>query len=152
MKFGDTKEGTMGVRVPTVLDLKQTSAKKGGNIVNADGDRDGKTWGKQAPWVDYHGRWMAKWSASPCSIIPAASAIRPIGTSATTACLPPIPFGLHDFKEGRKEPEGEYMLPAGETLTLRYRFLFHKGDEAEAKIAEAFEAYSKEKPADAEAK
>ena len=36
-----------------------------------------------------------------------------------------------------------YELKAGERLKLRHRFLFHKGDEKAAKIAEAFEVYAK---------
>ena len=52
------------------------------------------------------------------------------------------PFGLHDFKNV-KDPIGAYTLPAGESMTMRYRVIFHPGDEKDAKIAEAFDVYSK---------
>ena len=52
------------------------------------------------------------------------------------------PFGLHDFKGSQDKDEGAYTLPAGETLSLRYRFLFHRGDEKSAGVAEAFQAYA----------
>jgi len=147
VKFGDTKEGTMGLRVPTAMDLKQTMGKKGGNIVNAGGDRDGNTWGKQAPWVDYFGKidgetvGIAMLNHPSSFRYPTYWHVRDYGLFAAN------PFGLHDFKKLEK-PEGEFTLPAGESITLRYRFVFHKGDENEAKIAEAFEAYSKETPAE----
>ena len=34
-------------------------------------------------------------------------------------------------------------LKPNERIKLRHRFIFHKGDEKDAKIAEAFEAYAK---------
>ncbi|HEY2839882.1 MAG TPA: PmoA family protein [Pirellulales bacterium] len=152
VKFGDTKEGSMGVRVPTALDLTQLDKKKtGGNIVNANGIRDKETWGKAAPWVDYHGKLddemvgIAMLNHPSSFRYPTYWHVRDYGLFAAN------PFGLHDFTQAN-EHEGDYTLPAGETVTFRYRVLFHKGDEQQAKLAEAFEAYSREQPADAEAK
>jgi hypothetical protein len=54
------------------------------------------------------------------------------------------PFGLHDF-QGGKDIDGSHTLSAGDTMTLRYRILFHRGDEKSGKVAEAFAAYAKEK-------
>jgi hypothetical protein len=39
---------------------------------------------------------------------------------------------------------GAVTLKKDETIKLRHRFIFHKGDEKAGKIAEAFEKYSKE--------
>ena len=52
------------------------------------------------------------------------------------------PFGVRDF-EGRK-PDGSYTLQPGESMTFHYRLLFHKGDEKQGRIAEAFAEYSAE--------
>ena len=52
------------------------------------------------------------------------------------------PFGYSFFKS-TDENNGAYTIPSGETLTLRYRVLLHKGDEKVGKVAEAFEAYAK---------
>lgn len=54
------------------------------------------------------------------------------------------PFGVHDFRNTKNRQEGEFTLPAGESITLRYRFLFHTGDERQAGVAEAFDAYAKQ--------
>ena len=50
------------------------------------------------------------------------------------------PWGLGDFSGGKET--GEHTLKKGESLTLRYRVIFHQGDEKEGKIAEAFQEYS----------
>ena len=52
------------------------------------------------------------------------------------------PFGLHDFNPARKEGAGNHEMKQGDKFTLRYRVIFHKGDEKEGKIADAFQKYS----------
>ena len=49
VRFGDTKEGTFGLRVPTSMDV---DAGKGGRIINSEGLSDTKAWGQPAAWVD----------------------------------------------------------------------------------------------------
>ena len=51
------------------------------------------------------------------------------------------PFGWRDFT-GSKTTDGSYTLPSGESITLRYRVLFHKGDEKAARIGEAYAKYA----------
>jgi hypothetical protein len=51
------------------------------------------------------------------------------------------PFGVHDFTGGKGN--GDHALQAGESFTLRYRVLIHKGDEKEGQVAQAYEAYAK---------
>jgi hypothetical protein len=141
VRFGDTKEGTMGLRVPTAMDALQISDKRG-EIVNSEGDKDRAAWGKQAAWVDYHGKLdgdlvgIAILNHPSSFRYPTYWHVRDYGLFAAN------PFGLHDFKGSADKEEGAYTLPAGETLSLRYRFLFHRGDEKAGGIAEAFDAYS----------
>ncbi|HWH67976.1 MAG TPA: PmoA family protein, partial [Candidatus Sulfotelmatobacter sp.] len=53
LTFGDTKEGSMAVRLAETMRLK---GKVGhGHIVNSAGVRDDQTWGKRADWCDYYG-------------------------------------------------------------------------------------------------
>jgi len=74
--FGDTKEGTMALRVRPELNLKQ--AKGGppatGQYLNDSGDRDAAAWGKPA-----------------ASTTRQTSGIRPAGTPATMDSSPPTP-------------------------------------------------------------
>src|SRR5206468_1606674 len=58
LTLGDTKEGTMAIRLAETMRLKPNKANTGkptGHIVNSEGVRDDDTWGKRAKWVDYYG-------------------------------------------------------------------------------------------------
>ncbi len=55
--FGDTKEGSFGIRVAESMKVETTPA---GSIVNAEGLRDGEAWGKVSNWVDYTGQIEGK--------------------------------------------------------------------------------------------
>ena len=51
--LGDTKEGTMSLRLAETMRLKGKTGR--GHIVMSTGVRDEETWGKRADWVDYYG-------------------------------------------------------------------------------------------------
>lgn len=56
------------------------------------------------------------------------------------------PFGQHDFEGLKDRPHaGDYTIPAGGSLTLRYRFYFHEGDEKNAKVADYYADYAAKK-------
>jgi len=139
VRFGDTKEGCMGVRVPGTM---KVDSGKGGRIVNSHGQTDKEAWGKQAPWVDYHGPvdgqavGIAMMNHPSSFRFPSYWHVRTYGLFAAN------PFGLRNFKGGGHD--GTYVLPAGEEMTLRYRILFHRGDEKSGKVAEAFSTYAEE--------
>ena len=54
------------------------------------------------------------------------------------------PFGVHDF-EKKPAGTGELVVPKGETLTFRYRFYLHRGDEKEGRVADRYREYIEEK-------
>ncbi|HEV3023561.1 MAG TPA: PmoA family protein [Pirellulales bacterium] len=138
--FGDTKEGTMGVRIPTVMDL---ASEKGGHIITSEGLTDRTAWGKPASWVDYHGPidgaqvGIAVMNHPSSFRYPTRWHVRDYGLFAAN------PFGLREF-EGNERLDAAHTLPAGESIGLRYRFVFHQGDEKAARIAEAFADYAQE--------
>lgn len=139
--FGDTKEGSMAIRVPTVMDV---DSKQGGRIVTSEGLTDKEAWGKPARWVDYHGPvggevvGVAIMNHPSSFRYPTTWHVRTYGLFAAN------PFGLHDFTASAGV-DGAHTIPAGGTMTLRYRFLFHRGDEKQAGVADAFATYAKEK-------
>ena len=51
--FGDTKEGTMAIRLTPTLRLRGDVAQ--GHILTSAGRKDKEAWGKRAKWVDYFG-------------------------------------------------------------------------------------------------
>ena len=47
------------------------------------------------------------------------------------------------MKSVAKLEDGTFELKNGDSFALRYRVIFHEGDEKSAKISEAFEAFAK---------
>jgi hypothetical protein len=141
VKFGDTKEGTMAVRVAGTM---KVDAKLGGRIVNSEGQVDGDAWGKRAAWVDYHGPVDGETVGIAILNHPTSFRFPTYWHVRTYGLFAANPFGWHNF-EGSNDVDGSYTLQPGESITFRYRFLFHKGDEKQAKVAEAFAAYAGEK-------
>jgi hypothetical protein len=137
--FGDSKEGTFGLRVAENLSV---DAKQGGVIVNSNGQTNGTAWGKAASWVDYHGSLNSEKIGiailnHPGSFrYPTFWHVREYGLFAAN------PFGLKDFS-GDSKKNGSYTIEPGKSISLRYRVLFHRGDEITGKISEAFSNYSK---------
>jgi hypothetical protein len=136
--FGDTKEGSFGVRVASSM---RVDSKQGGKIVNSDGLTNAAAWGKPAAWVDYHGPVDGEVSGIAILNHPASFRFPTHWHVRTYGLFAANPFGLSDFTAGKSK--GQYTLPAGETLHLRYRVLLHSGDEQTGGVAEAYEAFAK---------
>jgi hypothetical protein len=144
--FGDTKEGSMGVRIND--EFKLTAPKSDGVVTTSDGAiakapaKDNlPMWGKHADWHDYSGSVDGKMVGiaifdHPGNSVRAAWHTRAYGLMAAN------PFGRSSFP-GLK---GELVkLAKGEHLKLHYALLIHKGDATEAKVAERYAAFAKEK-------
>lgn len=160
--FGDTKEGTFGVRLPSpaALTAKKSNSNWGGRILDSNGNEDGETWGKRASWVDYVGP-AAKFLEgdelanelkkgkdakdfplttvgiavldSPSSwAFPSWRHVRDYGLFATN------PFGQKDFEPYNPDADGSKKLKRGEKLFFGYRVLIHDGDLTAAEIDAAF--------------
>lgn len=139
--FGDTKEGSFGIRV---ADTMSVDAKKGGRIVNSQGQTDSDAWGKPAAWVDYHGPIAGQTVGIAILNHPSSFRYPTHWHVRTYGLFAANPFGLHDFYGNKKDVDGASTLEPGESFTLRYRVLLHKGDENEGQIAQAFERYANE--------
>jgi hypothetical protein len=134
--FGDTKEGSFGVRVAGTMSV---DSKLGGSIVNSRGEVDDAAWGKQAEWVDYYGPVSDKTVGIAILNHPDSFAFPTRWHVRTYGLFAANPFGVHHFVGG-DATEG-VKLAAGEKLSLRYRLLLHSGATDEAKIGEAWERY-----------
>jgi len=138
--FGDTKEGTFGVRVAGSM---KVDAKQGGRIVNSLGQTDRETWGKSCPWVDYQGPVDGKTVGLAIFNHPSSFRFPSYWHVRTYGLFAANPFGLHNFK-GSSEEDGAWTVKPGEPMTLRYRVYLHLGDEKEGEVARAYAAYAKE--------
>jgi hypothetical protein len=139
VKFGDTKEGSMGVRVAQTMEV---DGKQGGKIVNSEGQTDREAWGKRAAWVDYHGPVDGQTVGVAILNHPTSFRFPTYWHVRTYGLFAANPFGWHDFTRS-DDQDGSHALAPGESITLRYRFLFHRGDEKLGKVAKAFAAYAK---------
>lgn len=137
--MGDTKEGSMAIRLAPTMRLKGTVGK--GHIINSEGVTDGNTWGKRASWVDYYGPveggivGVAIFDHPDNPRHPTWWHVRDYGLFAVN------PFGIHDF-EKKPAGAGDMVIPAGQSVTFKYRFYFHKGDEKQGKVAEHYNQYA----------
>lgn len=146
--FGDTKEGSMALRLAETMRLKpnkENIGKPSGHIVNSEGVRDADTWGKRAAWCDYYGPVEGKILGAAIFDHPSNPRhptwwhVRDYGLFAAN------PFGQHDFEKLPDKTAGQIVIPAGKSVTFRYRFYLHEGDEKAGKVAERYAEFSKMK-------
>jgi Methane oxygenase PmoA len=135
--FGDTKEGMFGLRVASSMDVTR---KPGGRITNAEGLTDAAAWGQPSAWVDYTGPLAGRTVGiailnHPDSFrYPTTWHVRDYGLFAAN------PFGWHDF--GMKTG-GDHTIPAGQSITFRYRVILHEGKTDPANLTAAFQGYAR---------
>jgi hypothetical protein len=145
--LGDTKEGTMAIRLAEKVRLapnKFNEGKPTGHIVLSTGVKDQETWGKKAAWCDYFGPvdgktvGVAIFDHPGNPRHPTSWHVRDYGLFAAN------PFGLHDFE---KAPvgAGNLTIPAKKSITFKYRFYIHEGDNQQAKVAERYADYTGKK-------
>ncbi len=142
--FGDTKEGSFGVRVNDQIRL--TAKGEHSQLVNADGKSGEKdVWGMLSDWCDYSGDIDGKRAGiaifdAPTNKPRAAWHSRGYGLMAAN------PFGRAASGFPARKGEIELVkLAKGEHLKLRYGIYLHAGDAKDGKVAEAFEQFSKMK-------
>lgn len=153
--FGDTKEGSMAIRLPLWMTPPHKQGKNvhGGKgvIVNAEGIRETDatqkksdvTWGKKSAWVDYHAPKDGKVYGVAMFDHPKNPRHPTWWHVRSYALFAANPFGKHDFENLKDQPKaGDLTIEAGQSVTFRWRFYFHTGDEKTAKIAERYKEYA----------
>ncbi len=146
--MGDNKDGTMAIRVAQWMTLPHKYQKKdvpgAGHYVMATGLRDAAAWGTRAAWCDTFAERNGKTYGIAIFDHPQNVRHPTWWMARDYGLFTANPFGQKDFEVAAKHPpgKGDYTIPAGGTLTLRYRFYFHMGDEKAAKVAERYADYS----------
>lgn len=142
--FKDTKEGMFGIRVARQLELpsegegtlidvhghpatvKEMSNKEiSGSYRSSEAVTGGAVWGTRAKWMELYGNIgdekisliIADHPENPS--YPGYWHTRGYGLFAAN------PFGVKDFTRG--EEELNYVIPAGESITLKYRVIVSSG-------------------------
>jgi hypothetical protein len=145
--MGDNKDGTMALRLAQWMTMphKVRGQETGGtgHIVAATGVRDAAVWGKRADWCDYHAEHGGKTYGVAIFDHPQNLRHPTWWMTRDYGLFGANPFGWHDYENLRNEPhKGDYTIPPGGSLTLRYRLFFHLGDESAAHVAERYADYA----------
>ncbi|HEV3262208.1 MAG TPA: DUF6807 family protein [Gemmataceae bacterium] len=140
LTFGDTKEGSMGVRINDALREEHG----GGKIENAQGKTGERTcWGRLSAWCDYSGTIDGKAVGlamldDPANPYPACWHSRGYGLMAAN------PFGR--ARSGFPDMRGKtdlVKLDKGQHLRLRYGLLIHPGDAKAGHVAAYYKRFAK---------
>jgi hypothetical protein len=142
--FGDTKEGSMGIRINDAIREQKGKDKGPGKLENADGKvTEKECWGQQSGWCDYSGPIDGK-------IVGLAIFDDP--KNEPKACWHARGYGLMAANPfGRKvagfpavkDKEELVKLDKGAHLKLRYGLLIHSGDAKDGKVAEHYKEFVK---------
>lgn len=139
--LGDTKEGTFAIRMAESMRNKQPKNQPGlGHLVSSRGDTDGAVWGKRAEWVDYYGPVNGKTYGIAILDHPANPRHPTWWHARDYGLFAANPFGVHDF-EKKPKGTGDLKIPAGQSITFRYRVILHPGDATTANIAGRWTEY-----------
>lgn len=137
--FGDTKEGTMALRLTPTLRLKGDVA--AGYARNSQGDEGGGVWGKRAEWVAYAGPIDGRVMTVAIFDDPTNHAHPTWWHARTYGLFAANPFGAHDF-EGKPAGTGNMRLTAGESVSFRWRILLREGGVEVGEITDAYAAFA----------
>lgn len=137
----DDKEGAWAIRTIPTLRLEGPVAK--GTAINSEGQSGKDVWGKRADWVDYYGPDRAGNEVGIAMLDHPSNLRHPTWWHARHYGLVTAnPFGQEHFEKGVPEDAGKYVIHNGDSLTFRYRTIFHRGNVTDAGIAEAYHRFA----------
>ncbi len=145
--LGDNKDGTMALRVAQWMTLPHKYQGKqlpgAGHLLTSTGYKDGEAWGKRADWCDYSAPHGGKVYGIAIFDHPQNLRHPTWWMARDYGLFGANPFGRHDYEGLKDQPHiGDCTIPAGGTLTLRYRFYFHEGDADAAQVAARYADYA----------
>ncbi|MFO0935093.1 MAG: PmoA family protein [Gemmataceae bacterium] len=142
VEFGDTKEGSFGIRVHD--SLRMTLKGGDGMLTNSAGKKGMKdVWGLPADWCDYSGTVNGKAAgvaifAHPGNPIPSLWHARDYGLLAAN------PFGRKASGfPAAKDRTDLFKIEKDKNATFRFAIFAHDGDVKSGQVAEAYEAYAR---------
>src|SRR5438445_13757671 len=116
--------------------------KKGGYIVSSEGLENEAAWGMPARWVDYTG--PVDGQTVGITVMSHPTSFRPVPRwhVRTYGLFAANPFGEKDFPKSDKTKQGAYTIKKGDSLTLRYLVLLHRGKTNGAELERAFREFA----------
>jgi hypothetical protein len=157
VKFGDTHEGSFGVRVAAFLEepapayvplgkgetARPTEPKRTGLISNSNGlQTEEKVRSKRANWADYSGESNGEKAGIAIFDHPGNPRHPTYWHTRGYGMFAANIFGVRTF-ENNKSLDGSLSLEPGKELRLRYRVIIHPGDTVSAGIQKLYDEYAK---------
>ncbi|MEI9893840.1 MAG: PmoA family protein [Chthoniobacter sp.] len=146
--FGDDKDGAMAIRVPETMRVdkpkvkgEKTVPKGDGHIITSEGKKDLEAWGTRGNWCDYYGPVEGKTAGIAMFDNPQNPRHPTWWHVRTYGLFAANPFGQAQFEKLPDKTAGAFQVPAGQSVTFRYRFYFHEGDTDQAKVADHYNDY-----------
>jgi hypothetical protein len=139
--FGDTKEGSFGIRINDSITEKTGK----GKLENADGQVGEKAcWGMRSDWCDYSGPLDGK-VVGLALLDDSTNPVRACWHARGYGLMAANPFGRarSGFPALKERDEPLVKLAKGEHLKLRYGLLIHPGDAREGKVADYYQKFQK---------
>jgi hypothetical protein len=156
-KFGDTHEGSFGVRVAAWLEepapkyipnagkgeVRPTEPKRTGKITNSEGlQTEAQVRGKRANWADYSGELKGEKLGISIFDHPSNPRYPTYWHTRGYGMFAANIFAVSDLGND-KTRNGSLILKPGEELRFRYRVVIHPGDTADANAAKMHAEYVK---------
>jgi hypothetical protein len=156
-KFGDTHEGSFGVRVAAWLEepapnyvpraeggqARPVEPKRTGKITDAAGHvTEAEVRGKRANWADYSGEFQGEKLGIAILDHPGNPRHPTYWHARGYGMFAANIFGVSDF-ENDTSRDGSMTLEPAQELRFRYRVVIHPGDAVSAGIAKMYADYTK---------
>ena len=154
-RFGDTHEGSFGVRVASWLEepapkyvphgegqeTRPTQPKRTGFISNSEGQTtEAQVRGRRANWADYSGEYNGEKLGITIFDHPGNPRHPTYGHSRGYGMFAANIFGVGALT-GDKSQDGSITLKPGDQLRLRYRVVIHPGDTTSGGIGKLYADY-----------
>jgi len=143
--FGDTKEGSFGIRVRDELRMEKKKDTLGGDgvMTNAQGKAgEPDIWGQPSDWVDTSGKADGK--EIGVAVFSHPGNPKPSWHARAYGLVAANPFGReHSGFPSQKGKTDLLKIEKGGEMKLKYAVYAHNGDVKTGKVAEAFESFKK---------
>jgi hypothetical protein len=142
--FGDTKEGTFGIRIAESMRLRgRKDGPSEGHILSSEGAKDDKVWGTRAKWVAMYGP-LGKQTMTIAIMDHPSNPRHPTRWHARDYGLfAANPFCEREMDSSKAEGAGDFKLEAGKSVTFRYRIVIHTDAPVPDQLNERFAEFAR---------
>jgi hypothetical protein len=140
--LGDTKEGSMAIRIAESMRMSAPAKKPGlGHILASSGKTDGDVWGTRAEWVDMYGPVAGKTVGIAMLDHPKNPRHPTRWHARSYGLFAANPFCEHEMDKSQPKDSGALKLEPGQSITFRYRIVLHPDAPQPSLIQAEYESF-----------